>query len=67
VVTLADVAGMADLKHLVRREIVDPIRYPEIDDVLNIPYGFGVLLYGPPGTGKTYFARALVLRHPRPL
>ncbi len=58
-ITLADVAGMADLKHLVRREIVDPIRYPEIDDVLNIPYGFGVLLYGPPGTGKTYFARAL--------
>lgn len=56
---LDDVAGMEDLKRLVRRELVDPLSFPELDAALNIPHGFGVLLYGPPGTGKTYFARAL--------
>jgi len=57
--TLGDVAGMEDLKRLVRRELIDPINFPELDALLNIPHGFGVLLYGPPGTGKTHFARAL--------
>lgn len=58
-ITLADVAGMEDLKQLVWREIVMPISYPELGAALNIPHGLGVLLYGPPGTGKTHFARAL--------
>ncbi len=56
---LARVAGMQELKELLEREVVAPVRDPEpyLRYGLSIPNG--ILLYGPPGCGKTYIARQL--------
>jgi len=52
----SDVAGMEELKTLLRRDVIDALadreRYQEYG--LTIPNG--VLLYGPPGCGKTFIA-----------
>jgi len=53
----SDVAGMEELKTLLRRDVIDALadreRYQEYG--LTIPNG--LLLYGPPGCGKTFIAR----------
>lgn len=52
------VAGMDDLKRLVKEAVINVVENPECASV----YGLrppSVLLYGPPGCGKTYFVEKL--------
>ena len=56
---LDKVAGMRELKALLRREVVEPVRNPEPYKLYGLSIPNGILLYGPPGCGKTYIARQL--------
>ena len=53
------VAGMDDLKEILTRDVISPMK----KDWKGKRYGLkptnGVLLYGPPGTGKTFISEAL--------
>lgn len=53
------VAGMRELKAIFERDIILPLREPEIYKVYRVSLPNGVLLYGPPGCGKTFIARKL--------
>lgn len=59
VMSFEDVAGMDDLKKLLRRQIIDPFLNPGLFSKFKKKSGGGVLLYGPPGCGKTLMARAI--------
>lgn len=54
-----DVKGLEEAKAVVRKSLINPVKYPQIYKTYDIPSGNGLLLYGPPGTGKTMFARAI--------
>lgn len=56
---LAKVAGMRELKDLLQREVIKPLRDPEPFRKYGLTVPNGILLYGPPGCGKTYIARQL--------
>lgn len=56
---LAMVAGMRELKSLLVRDVVRPLRDPEPFTRYGLTIPNGILLYGPPGCGKTYIARKL--------
>lgn len=56
---LEDVAGMDDVKQLLRTKVVEAQQYRGLYEQYRLEHGGGVLLYGPPGTGKTYFAEAV--------
>lgn len=56
-VTFADVGGLDKLKDALKRDVIYPLRYPDVYE--NIETNHGAILYGPPGTGKTHIARAL--------
>lgn len=58
-VTLADVAGMADVKQRLEVSLLGPIRNPELMKAFKVNARGGLLMYGPPGCGKTYLARAV--------
>ena len=55
----AGVAGMRELKAIFERDIILPLREPEIYKLYKVSLPNGVLLYGPPGCGKTFIARKL--------
>jgi SpoVK/Ycf46/Vps4 family AAA+-type ATPase len=58
-VTLADVAGMKDVKDRLEVSLLGPIRSPELMRAYKISARGGLLLYGPPGCGKTFLAKAV--------
>jgi SpoVK/Ycf46/Vps4 family AAA+-type ATPase len=58
-VTLADVAGMQDVKDRINAAFLAPLRNPELRRLYGKSLRGGLLLYGPPGCGKTYLARAV--------
>ena len=54
-----DVAGLEDVKKLIKLRVIYPLEHPEVTKRFSKRAGGGVLLYGPPGTGKTMIARAI--------
>ncbi|MDX6244107.1 MAG: hypothetical protein QOE76_1830 [Frankiales bacterium] len=57
--SLADVAGMEDVKARLEAAFLAPMRNPELRKLYGKSLRGGLLLYGPPGCGKTYIARAV--------
>jgi AAA+ superfamily predicted ATPase len=57
--TLADVAGMEEVKARLEAALLAPVRNPDLVRLYGKSLRGGLLLYGPPGCGKTYLARAL--------
>lgn len=57
--TLAQVAGMDEVKRRIESSFLAPIRNPEMARAYGISAEGGILLYGPPGCGKTYIASAI--------
>ncbi|MFJ8917735.1 ATP-binding protein [Amycolatopsis sp. NPDC102389] len=58
-VTLADVAGLAEVKRHLDTAFLAPLRNPELAAAFGQKPGGSLLMYGPPGCGKTYIARAI--------
>jgi transitional endoplasmic reticulum ATPase len=54
-----DVAGMDDVKAIVREKITNYIKYPKLFKKFNVPAEKGIMLFGIPGTGKTTMAKAI--------
>jgi AAA+ superfamily predicted ATPase len=57
--TLADVAGMTEVKARLEAAFLAPMRNPELRKLYHKSLRGGLLLYGPPGCGKTFVARAV--------
>lgn len=53
-----DVGGLNDVKKVIHRRIILPLKRPGLLQRYKKRAGGGVLLYGPPGCGKTMLARA---------
>ena len=58
-ITLADVAGLEDVKHRLQAGFLQPMRSPELRKLYGTSMRGGLLLWGPPGCGKTFLARAV--------
>jgi SpoVK/Ycf46/Vps4 family AAA+-type ATPase len=58
-VTLADVAGLDDVKSRLEASFLGPLRNPELRKKYGASLRGGLLLWGPPGCGKTFLARAV--------
>jgi SpoVK/Ycf46/Vps4 family AAA+-type ATPase len=58
-VTLADVAGMEQVKKRLHTSFLGPMRNPDLRKLYGKSLRGGLLLYGPPGCGKTFIARAV--------
>ena len=58
-VAMDDVAGLEDVKAVIRKRVVYPFQHPEVTARYRKQAGGGILLYGPPGTGKTMIAKAI--------
>lgn len=54
-----DVAGLQDVKEVLKQAVVYPLQLPQLFDEGRVTAWSGVLLYGPPGTGKTLLAKAV--------
>lgn len=57
--TLADVAGLEDVKRRIEISFLAPMRDPKLRQMYKQSLNGGLLLYGPPGCGKTFVARAI--------
>jgi AAA+ superfamily predicted ATPase len=57
--SLADVAGMDDVKARLEAAFLAPMRNPELRKLYGKSLRGGLLLYGPPGCGKTFLAKAV--------
>ncbi|HKX26825.1 MAG TPA: AAA family ATPase [Blastocatellia bacterium] len=57
-VTLAEVAGMEEVKRRLNLAFLAPLKNPDMMKMFGKTLRGGLLLYGPPGCGKTYIARA---------
>ena len=57
--SLADVAGMTEVKARLDAAFLAPLRNPELRKLYHKNLRGGLLLYGPPGCGKTFIARAV--------
>lgn len=53
----AAIAGMDDLKKMLREEVIEPLHNPQEYERYGVTIPNGMLLYGPPGCGKTFFAK----------
>lgn len=53
----AAIAGMEELKNILREEVIEPLYHPEEYQRYGITIPNGMLLYGPHGCGKTFFAK----------
>ena len=58
-ISLADVAGMDDVKRRLHSMFLTPLENPQLREMYATDLRGGLMLYGPPGCGKTYIARAL--------
>jgi len=58
-VHFSDIAGLENVKSLIRLKVIEPILHPELFERFGKTSNGGILLYGPPGTGKTMIARAI--------
>ncbi|KDD73870.1 AAA+ ATPase, partial [Helicosporidium sp. ATCC 50920] len=58
-VSLADIGGLDHIIDDLQRNVITPMRRPELFCTSLLRQKRGVLLYGPPGTGKTMLAKAL--------
>lgn len=58
-VHFSDIAGLENVKSLIRLKVIEPIMHPELFERFGKTSNGGILLYGPPGTGKTMIARAI--------
>ena len=58
-ITLADVAGLTEVKNRLEAAFLAPMRNPELRKLYGKSLRGGLLLYGPPGCGKTFVARAV--------
>ena len=57
--TLAEVAGMTEVKQRLEAAFLAPMRNPDLRRLYGKSLRGGLLLYGPPGCGKTFIARAV--------
>lgn len=58
-ITLADVAGLDEVKQRLETSFLGPMRNSELREHYGASLRGGLLLWGPPGCGKTFLARAV--------
>lgn len=58
-VNFDDIAGLQEIKDLIRQRVIYPFQNPELAAEYGRRPGGGVLMYGPPGTGKTMMAKGI--------
>lgn len=59
IVGFDDIAGLEQVKDVVRTKVLLPLEHPEAFEGYEKKNGGGLFLYGPPGTGKTMIAAAI--------